>query len=1141
MENILYNYSQFFNDDGGMEKVKKDFLKLGDDLIAEAKRVKKEFSESFSFDDLAGFKKYENIVEEMIALNDKYEKAQSDLIKITKEYEEAQKKLRKTNEALAGSTEDVADALKDEVTARKKAVKMQVESTEALDELYVQLEQHKVALKAVNEMEKAGTITVEEASVARGRAKLMMKELTAEIRKLETEQLKLNQLTKEEQKLLEAKITLEKEEIKTLTEVRERIAALRVVVQSLDLETEAEKIKAFNAEINELTDLLGENSDKFIQNKINIGNYEESIKNALKSTSLFKTNIAALDGVLDGLLGTMMKTKEEIAEMEEALRNNANALQKFTIAFGKMNKVLKASVIGLVLVALAALASMFGSTRAGAVRMEKTMMALSSAFQTFGKVAKAVLVNGFKAIFYAMTFEFDKAKKVASEGMDEIKEAFANGTEAIVQGLEYIDRAFKIEDQIRRLDRELERLNGTLAITQSRADDSTKSLRFQLRNTKLALEIQEKINLKQLEIAKKQLEVANNKVKQNALANVEEAKNLNLQAEGVAFAEQVQALAAQRGVDLEISNELIEEQQAALLEVIKAENELKLNREENAKQQREINRDIFEQNLDLLIDLIDTEKNLSEQYVNDITRNFKKRVDEFNRFILVFRANAQKELDEFTKEATNMGLKLKYRIQFDENGDFKVFVNNAELALNDIVKLNEQLQGFGISEKDIDRFRGVIIETRNGVKDFRDLNKELVQAAINIKQMKNDLAVSDLELDNLQRINDRIRELNDLLESKKTTTYTKDGKAIDKYSISKKDRDKIMREVEELEKERQSIIDDAELNRKANRIAAINEELTTVEKGSQREIELQQEKNDLLRDIENAYLDQRLEDIKTNNEKAEEAYRKFMEDMQTLIGMIIDAMISANQKLINSQEKLVEKQGDMVDKQEERARNGVANTLAFEQRMLAEREAELIKSQKKQERLEKIKALWTSYTSYSDKEKDPNTAIMKALRDFAILEAITASFGEGGVVEDVLDKIPTNGKGVIRGRSHRGRNGGIPVLVEGKEGIFSKREMSNLGKDNFYRIKDMAGLGPVDTNFFSGQRQQLANNYFPIPVNNNDEIITGLEEVKRAIEQKPVESWDMIGVTETFVEIVQTVSNKNKKTRNFFKVNKPRL
>lgn len=40
---------------------------------------------------------------------------------------------------------------------------------------------------------------------------------------------------------------------------------------------------------------------------------------------------------------------------------------------------------------------MFGSTETGAVRMEKIMMALSSAFEAFGKVVKAVLVNGFKS------------------------------------------------------------------------------------------------------------------------------------------------------------------------------------------------------------------------------------------------------------------------------------------------------------------------------------------------------------------------------------------------------------------------------------------------------------------------------------------------------------------------------------------------------------------------------------------------------------------------------------------------------------------------------------------------------------------------------------------------------------------------
>lgn len=1133
MDSILFNYSEFFNDDGGMDKVKSDFAKLGDDLIADAKRIKKEFSEAFNFDDIAGFKKYETLVEDMLAMSEKYAKTQTELEKISKEYADAQKKLAKQTEKLTEANDELTDSVKDEIKARKQSKKSQVESTKALDDLFVQLEQHKVALKAVNELEKTGAVSVEDAAIARGRAKLMMKELTAEINKQQKELLALNQVSKAEQKLIEANIVLQKEEAKTLNDVRERIAALRVVVQSLDMEAEAEKIKAFNDEINELTDILSDNSDKFIQNKINIGNYEEAINNALKSSNLFKTNIAGLDAALDGLLGGLMKSKQEIQEMEEALGNNANALQKFSISFGKLNKVLKASVIGLILVALAALSSLFGSSRAGAVRMEKVMMSLSSAFITFGKVSLTIIKGVGGALIDFFSGDFSDAGDKLKKTFKDVGEAFKDGTKAIVQGLEYIDKAFKIEDQVRRLSREVERLNGKLAITQLRADDSTRSLKTQLYNAKLALTQQTLLNQKQLEIAKKQLDVANNKVKQNVLANVVEASSLNMQAEGVAFAEQVQKLAQQRGVDLEISNELIDEQQNALLEVIKAENELALGKEENAKKQREINRDIFEQNLDLLIDLIDTEKNISEQYVNDITRNFKKRVDEFNRFILVFRANASRELDEFTKEAANMGLKLKFKIKFDENGDFKVLVNDAELAINDIVKLNEQLQGFGINEIDINRFREFLVETRNGVKDFRDLNKELVLAGINFKQLKNDFAVGGLELSNLERINSRVRELNDLLEKSKTTTYDKKGNAIDKYNISKRDRDKIMKELAELEKERTSISEDADLNRKSNRIAAINEELTTVEKGSQREIELLQEKQDLLKEIEQGYLDDRLNQIKENNEKAELEYKKFVENIQNIIGLILDKLLEVNAKIIQSQEKLVDKQGEMVDKQEERAKNGMQNTLAFEQRALADREAELIKSQKKQERLEKIKALYTSYTNYSNKgDENP---ILKALRDFAILESIAASFGDGGVVED---KLPSNG--IFRGRSHNGKHGGIPILVEGQEGILSKREMANLGKDNFYKMKELAGLGQVDSNFFSGQREQFVQ--MIVPKSSSDSmLINEMRDVKNAIEKKPVQNLDILKLSDNILEFVETVQSKNKTVRNHYQLRKKRF
>jgi len=182
-------------------------------------------------------------------------------------------------------------------------------------------------------------------------------------------------------------------------------------------------------------------------------------------------------------------------------------------------------------------------------------------------------------------------------------------------------------------------------------------------------------------------------------------------------------------------------------------------------------------------------------------------------------------------------------------------------------------------------------------------------------------------------------------------------------------------------------------------------------------------------------------------------YAKSLDDYKTsapqapaLLDAIIDKVLEVNQKRIDSAQKQVEQSDKKIDEQRSRAEQGLSNTLAFEQRELGKREAELVKRQKRQERLEKIKAIYSSYNNYAS-QGDTNP-ILKALRDFAILESITASFGDGGVVED---KLPTNG--IFKGQSHNGNGGGIPILVEGKEGIFSAREMDNLGKDNFYKMK----------------------------------------------------------------------------------------
>ena len=91
------------------------------------------------------------------------------------------------------------------------------------------------------------------------------------------------------------------------------------------------------------------------------------------------------------------------------------------------------------------------------------------------------------------------------------------------------------------------------------------------------------------------------------------------------------------------------------------------------------------------------------------------------------------------------------------------------------------------------------------------------------------------------------------------------------------------------------------------------------------------------------------------------------------------------------------------------------------------------------------------------------------------MEAISLSFGDGGAIEDHL---PSNG--IFQGQSHKGNQKGIKVLVEGNEGIFSGREMNNLGKSNFYALKEMAGRGVLKEGFFNGQRQTFIQEVNPI-------------------------------------------------------------
>ena len=271
-----------------------------------------------------------------------------------------------------------------------------------------------------------------------------------------------------------------------------------------------------------------------------------------------------------------------------------------------------------------------------------------------------------------------------------------------------------------------------------------------------------------------------------------------------------------------------------------------------------------------------------------------------------------------------------------------------------------------------------------------------------------------------------------------------------------------------------------------------------------------------------------------------EQFAKDLKDVLTRVGAEIEKSL---QKSVEETQKSLADQQAAVDTQRARAENGLTNTLAFEQREKAKQEKELIKRQKRLDRIQKLQSYWNTYNanvSALKEGEDSGKAISKTLSDIAIIETITASlssFGDGGIVG--VDGVRTNSFGVTQGRSHN-KNKGILAYHEGGEGFLSRKEMNNIGSENFYKFKQMAALGSLDTNFFSGQNESFSSSISSVNFT-DPRLVNEVKSVKEAILSKPTQSLSVPEVVDGVLRFTETISSKNKVKRNHYKVKRPRI
>lgn len=676
MAEAIIKYSDIIEDDGGFSKTQEDLRKLGDALIAEAKRIKKEI----------GIIDPKNI----------------DLLS---QYADAVEVLKQTHQTHKKTLKVVHRAQEEQEKQQKEAIKITNQQNKSLADLELEYKKLQNELKHSKKLEKEGNITTKEAAEQQSKLQVELKNVRGERTKNQKEILDSNKLSKKQEKLQKAMITLQKERAETLDEVRERMAALRTVVQDTKITTVEGKAKIadYNKEINELTDVLSENSDKFVQNKINVGNYKDSIVEALGETEIFQTGIAGLDNVLNKLSASIVDMTKNQEDNTKATKEADKATTGLKRSFKGFSKVLKASGILLVIGAIAGLFALFRQGRSGVIKTQKAMAVFSNTIKVliafaadaikvvgglfsaignsfenlflkierFGLKTKKTLLElvpgniGVKEKLSEIDSEIAKINKQLAENpsdvgekWEELMDIFAglkdrinDGAESIKQDFEGIVRAFEISDEIRKTTLELIKLKSELRGLQAQSDDSTLSLRTRLETSRLALTKNLEVLEKENQILGLNVELANAKARADLLAN---QTTIGARAKAVALikdeAEFAKAL-LQLNIDLSerqgenpLDDMLLEQSQVALQNYLTGIEEIKHAYIENGKVRREIERDIFEQNLDYMIDFIDRQKDLSEQYVNDVTKNFESRAKEFDRFLSKFGANAQKEL-----------------------------------------------------------------------------------------------------------------------------------------------------------------------------------------------------------------------------------------------------------------------------------------------------------------------------------------------------------------------------------------------------------------------------------------------------------------------------------------------------------------
>jgi len=273
---------------------------------------------------------------------------------------------------------------------------------------------------------------------------------------------------------------------------------------------------------------------------------------------------------------------------------------------------------------------------------------------------------------------------------------------------------------------------------------------------------------------------------------------------------------------------------------------------------------------------------------------------------------------------------------------------------------------------------------------------------------------------------------------------------------------------------------------------------------------------------------------KEDTDKAKKAQDTQLKDAMDFSSKLLEAVAKAEQRLSDLRvagfEKQITDSEKNIETQRRLAERGLQNTLVEEEARKVQLERQKEEEKRAEVKRQKALAFFKLFSQYA--ERDPNTALAKALSETVIAEAIAGSFYTGTEGNKTL--------GDMLGRT--GTKDGHLIMADDNERIFNPNDTAKLGSLTNKEVADLAykaQTGLLDTAKYGA----IPNGSFAENANNSALLMQTIQLNKRmqAIEQaiidKPVTNFEF----NQYGDFIKTQIENGFTKRTTYKQPKPRI